>query len=113
MKLHFQVWEHGAEVMECFPVTIRSGLLSEEPAEASNKDVKAIQLNHSRQNSILNRNCDTFLWMMMRSSWQILSQLDQKIVARRKRADAYPKDVLDMCFDSEQLVDIHGLDLNV
>ena len=107
-----KVWVHGSEVFEVFPITIRSGLLSEEAAEASNKDVKAIQLDHSRQISMIDRNRDTFMWMMCRSSWQILSQLDEKKVKNRKRAPAYPKDVLDMCYDAEQLMDLHGLDAN-
>ena len=38
-----KILEHGSQVMQLFPDCVTSGILSEEPAEASNKDVKKFQ----------------------------------------------------------------------
>ena len=89
--------------MELFPATITSGQLSEEPAEASNHDVKAFQVDHSRQCSVVMRNEDTFNRMMDRSDPKVASHLVDKKLRKRSK-DAFPKEVLDLCVDSDALL---------
>lgn len=52
--------KHGADILRMIPPNLSSGLLSEEPAEAANKDVKSFQIDHARQSSLKLRNLDTF-----------------------------------------------------
>ena len=104
-----KVLEHGSLVMELFPDSVTSGILSEEPAESSNKDVKRFQTNLARQNSHENRNLDVFHRLMDRSDPHILHHFERQRKERRKRQEIFPKAVLDLCKSSDQIAAEHSL----
>ena len=100
-----KVLEHGSQVLELFPDSITSGMLSEEPAESCNKDLKKFQISHARQDSAEHRNLDVFHRLLDRSDPHIVSLIAGQRGNRRKSGDVFPKDVLNLCKDSNQLVD--------
>ena len=95
---------HGSQVIQLFPDTITSGMLSEEPGEASNKTLKHFQAHHARQDSAENRNLSVFHRMMDRSDPQIVHHFTNR-QKTGKAAEVFPKAVLDLCKDSDQLID--------
>ena len=78
--------------MDIFPDTISTGMTSEEPGEAANKDIKRFQLDNSYQGSPQRRNLDTFHRLMDRSSPSVLIHLVDKKLERRSREEL-PDDV--------------------
>ena len=88
---------HGGDIIRQFPPTITSGMLSEEPGESSNKDIKHVQLAHARQSSLTFRNLDTFLWLIGRSDPVILTQSTMNKKVPKKVTESYPQAVLDFC----------------
>ena len=98
-----KVLEHGSQVLELFPDSLTSGMLSEEPAEASNKDVKKFQISHARQDNPDHRNIDVFHRLCERSDPQILNYYAHNRQIRRKSSEVFPKDVLQLCKDSDQI----------
>ena len=104
-----KILEHGSLVIQLFPDSIMSGVLSEEPAEASNKDVKHFQLNHARQDSHEHRNIDVFHRQMDRLDPQILHYYEKNRKAQRKSHDVFPRAVLELCKSSDQIAAEHSL----
>ena len=98
-----KILEHGSQVLELFPDSITSGLLSEEPGESSNKDVKKFQIEHSRQDSVEHRTLDPFHRLLERSDPRILSILAEQSNSRRKNQDVFPNEVLNLCMDSDEI----------
>ena len=98
-----KILEHGSQVVELFPDSITSGLLSEEPSEASNKDVKKFQIEHARQDSVEHRMTDTFHRLLERSDPRVLNILAEQSNVRRKSQDVFPNEVLNLCKDSNEI----------
>ena len=98
-----KVLVHGYQVMMLFPDSVTSGMLSEEPAEASNKDVKKFQKEHAPQNCPIARNLAVFNRINDRSDPQVLHHFAKKSKNQRKSQEIFPKAVLDMCKDSTQI----------
>ena len=103
-----KILEHGSLVLQLFPDSIMSGILSEEPAEASNKDVKHFQIHHARQDSYEHCNVDVFNRQMQRSDPKILHYFEKKQRAQKNR-DIFPRAVLELCKSSEQIAAEHSL----
>ena len=55
-----KVTDHPEHYLPLFPDTIGTGMTSEEPAEAANKDIKCFQIEHAWQGDPIRRNLDTF-----------------------------------------------------
>ena len=98
-----KVLEHGSQVLELFPDSVTSGMLSEEPSEASNKDVKKFQLEHARQDTVEHRTLDTFHRLLDRSDPRVLNHLAKQSQCRRKSQEIFPREVLNMCKDSDEI----------
>ena len=105
-----QVIDHFHQVIEVFPPTIRSGMLSEEPQEHGNKDIKSAQIDHSRQTSYVVRNLDTCHFLLDRSDPQVLSSLDSP--AKHRSADPYPARVLSWCKTDDKTGQIDASEYN-
>ena len=99
-----KVLEHGSEIIQLFPDSVTSGILSEEPAEASNKDVKRFQKENARQDSPVHRNLDVFNRQMDRSDPKIVHFFANQRKLRRKSQEVFPQAVLDLCKDSDQIM---------
>ena len=87
-----KIVDHIEHFMDIFPSTITTGMTSEEPQEAANKDMKRFQLDNAYQGSAQRRNLDTFHRLMDRSSPLILVHLVDKKLERRSREEL-PNDV--------------------
>ena len=98
-----KILEHGSLVLQLFPDSITSGMLSEEPAEASNKTIKGFQLDHSRQDTPQHRNLDVFHRQIDSSDPRILSYFERQRKLRRKSEDVFPNAVLALCKDSTEI----------
>ena len=99
-----KVLEHGWEIISLFPESVTSGILSEEPAEASNKDVKKFQKQNARQDSPVHRNLDVFQRQMDRSDPKIVEYYVNQRKLRRKSQEVFPNAVLALCKDSDQIM---------
>ena len=94
---------HGHEILSLLPDTVTSGMLSEEPAESSNKDVKMFQKYHAPQDSPTKRNLAVFNRINDRSDPVVLRHFEKLHKNRRKSSEVFPKAVLDLCKDSDQI----------
>ena len=55
-----KVVDHPEHYLPIFPDTIATGMTTEEPAEAANKDIKRFQIENAWQGNAQRRNLDTF-----------------------------------------------------
>ena len=81
-----KVFDHTAEFLSIFPSTLSTGMMSEEPAESANKDIKNFQLDHAFQGCPQRRNLDTFHRLLDRSCPAVTAFLvDAKLDKRAKQ----------------------------
>ena len=99
-----KVLEHGGDILRLFPPELTAGMMSEEPAEASNKDVKEFQRNHSFQGNYKQKNLDVFHRMCDRSDPVVHRYFVKEKVDARAKNDNIPQDVLELCINSEDLL---------
>ena len=99
-----KVLEHGGDILRLFPPELTAGMMSEEPAEASNKDVKEFQRNHSFQGNYKQKNLDVFHRMCDRSDPAVHRFFVKEKVEKRSKHETIPQDVLDVCINSEELL---------
>ena len=93
-SLH-KILEHSADYLRLLPPTITSGMLSEEPSESANKDVKSWQIRHANQSSPEARNLSVFNRFYDRSDPQVLSILSEK-KGVKSIIRPYPQEILDL-----------------
>ena len=98
-----KVLEHGHQILQLLPPTLTAGMLSEEPAEASNKDVKFFQKYHTFQGVPKTKNLQVFHRMMDRSDPLSHSLFLDRHVKAKPKHDDIPEDVQAMCFSDEEL----------
>ena len=90
-----KIIEHLPEFVRLLPPTISTGMLSEEPSESANKDIKHWQLSHARQIDPKLRNLDVFRRLCHRSDPLVLNEIGPK---KKKHAfDTYPDEILNLC----------------
>ena len=80
-------------MLEKLPPTMVAAMLSEEGSEASNKDLKYIELNHTFQGNDLTVLTQTYYRMMERSDPVMQAYSMEKRIQQRKKQDI-PPDVL-------------------
>ena len=90
-----KVLEHIGEILQYFPPTITSGMLTEEAGETANKDNHYFTEHHAPQHDLTARNLAVFTRFMIRGDPVVLSHLFPKKVVK-SNAEAYPQEVLDM-----------------
>ena len=95
-----KVIEHLPEILRLLPPTVSIGMLSEEPSESANKDIKHWQLNHSRQNDPELRNLDVIKRLCHCSDPLVLSEMSPK---KKKNLNDlnYPAEILNLCKTSD------------
>ena len=98
-----KVLEHGPQILNLLPPELTAGMLSEEPAEASNKDTKHFQKFHAFQGDPVKKNKQVFLRMMDRSDPFMHSLFIDQHVKSRTKHEEIPEDVLAMCYSDEDL----------
>ena len=98
-----KVLEHGHLILELIPPELTAGMLSEEPAEASNKDTKRFQKYHAYQGNSEKKNEQVFLRMMDRSDPYMQSLFFKEHIQDRSKNEEIPEDVLAMCYSAEDL----------
>ena len=98
-----KVLEHGHQILELLPPELTVGMLSEEPAEASNKDTKMFQKYHAFQGDAVKKNEQVFHRMMDRSDPFMHSLFLEEHVKSRSKHEEIPEDVLAMCYSDEDL----------
>ena len=103
-SLH-KVLEHGGEMIALFPPEITAGMLSEEPAECSNKDVKYIQKELAFQGDYEKKALQVFHRLLERSHPEIQQFYIKKKVENKHSHASYPSEVLDMCYTSDELLE--------
>ena len=99
-----KVLEHGHQILELIPPELTVGMLSEEPAEASNKDTKMFQKYHAFRGKPEKKNEQVFQRMMDRSDPYMHRLFLDEHVKSRSKNDEIPQDVQNMCFSSEDLL---------
>ena len=87
--------------MQIFPSTISTGMVSEEPGESANKDLKRFQVENSYQGDPVRRNLDTFNRLIDRSNPEILQFLVDKKLERRSHEEL-PDDVKHLFLDDDE-----------
>ena len=90
-----KVFDHSGHFLNVFPPTISTGMISEEPGEAANKDLKKFQIEHAFQGDPERRNLDTMHRLIDRSNPQILKHLVDKKLEKRDN-EPTPDEVLDL-----------------
>ena len=103
-----KVVEHSPEYLALIPPSITSGMLSEEGSESANKFLKAWQIDHARQNSIINRNLDVFHRQTEISDPKILSYFEDK-KKKRQNHEPFPREIIDLCKNPDEILGLHGL----
>ena len=101
-SLH-KIFEHGSEIIKLFPKTITAGMLSEEPLESSNKDVRKFQVEHARQCDPIMRNLDVFHRLLDRSDPHILNYFEKNRKKHRRDCDSFPAEVIALCKNSDEI----------
>ena len=89
-----------------FPSTITSGMLSEEPSESCNKDLKKWQIEHAIQSDPVRRNLDVFNRLLDRSDPVVHSHLESKKM--HKKFYPYPQEVLNLCKNPEEILELQN-----
>ena len=90
-----KVLVHIKEIIQYFPPTITSGMLSEEATETANKDIKNFIEHHAPQHDLTARNLSVFTRFIVRSDPDVLAhEFPRKITKSNK--EVYPQEVLDM-----------------
>jgi hypothetical protein len=74
---------HGAAINDAIDLPL--GLLSEEPSEANNKEIRKAKTQHSRRNDPINTLMDTYNRGMDRSDPVIISWLSEEKLANRPK----------------------------
>ena len=102
-SLH-KVLVHAKDVIRLLPPGITCGMLSEEPAEASNKDVKNFEKNHSFRGNYLKKSKAIFLRLVDRSDPIVASFYEtQKVFKKEWRSQGLPEDVENMLLTHEEV----------
>ena len=83
-------------------INIITSNCSEEPLEHCNKDVKAIQIDHSRQAGYVERNKDTAHWLLDRSDPQVLVGYSHS-PSENRTVKPYPARVKSWCQSSAEI----------
>ena len=95
---------HAKDVIRLLPPGITAGMLSEEPAEASNKDVKNFEKNHSFRGDHLKKSKAIFLRLLDRSDPIVASFYEtQKVFKKEWRSQGLPEDVENMLLTHEEV----------
>ena len=84
--------------MKQLPHTITLGMLSEEPTEHDNKNIKDFGVNRAQQKSCLCRALDVFTRMLDRSDPIIMSHYQARRITKKHRKPL-PEAVIAMCVD--------------
>ena len=102
-SLH-KVLVHAKDVIRLLPPEITAGLLSEEPAEASNKEVKKYEKQHAFQGDYVQKAKAVFHRLMDKSDPIVASYYEtQKVFRREKRSQDLPEDVQKMLLTPEEI----------
>ena len=98
-SLH-KMFDHCDDFLKVFPSTLTTGMMSEEPGESANKDIKRFQIENAFQGDPERRNLDTFNRLIDRSNPKVLYFLVDKKLERRS-SEELPQEVLDLLEDSD------------
>ena len=102
-SLH-KVLVHAKDVIRLLPPEITAGMLSEEPAEASNKDIKNFEQHHAFQGDYLAKAQAVFHRLVDRSDPIVASYYEtNKVFKRELRKQALPEDVQKMLLTPEEV----------
>ena len=86
---------HIREIIQYFPPTITSGMLSEEATETANKDIKNFIEHHAPQHDLTARNLSVFTRFIVRSDPEVLAhEFPRKIT--KSNQEEYPEEVREM-----------------
>jgi hypothetical protein len=85
---------HGAAIIDAIDLPL--GLLSEEPSESNNKEIRKAKTQHSRRNSPVNTMMDTYNRGMDKSDPVIISWLSEEKLANRPKRPKLPLEVADL-----------------
>ena len=98
-----KIIEHSAEYLKLLPVTITSGMLTEEASESANKDIKVWQIRHAVQTNPTQRFLSVFNRINDRSDPLVLSKMSNKN-SMKHRSGAFPREVIELCRDSDEIL---------
>ena len=107
VTLH-KILEHSSEYLSQLPPTITSGMLTEEPAESANKDIKKFQLSHANQSCPVKRTFDTFNRLNDRSDPLVLGKISENC-AKKSFCESFPLEILNLCRDSDEVLELQNL----
>jgi hypothetical protein len=85
---------HGAAINDAIDLPL--GLLSEEPSECNNKEIRKAKNQHSRRNDPINTMMDTYNRGMDRSDPVIISWLSEEKLANRPKRPKLSLEVADL-----------------